>query len=113
MSRSSEKLAEIIQREINDFLMREVEFPFDCLVTLTQVEVTSDLKQAFLQLSILPITKTSNILKLVNRYVGRARHFLSKKLTLHQCPTLKFVVDDSALKNRKIEKALEELQRGD
>lgn len=111
MSSRSEKLAEIIQREINDFLMREVEFPLDSLVTLTRVEVTPDLKQAFLYLSILPITKTSSILKLINRYLGRARHFLSKKLTLYQCPTLKFVVDDSALKNRKIEKALEELKK--
>ena len=108
MSRRSEKLAEIIQREINVFLMREVEFPLDSLVTLTQTEVSPDLKHAVIHLSILPITKTGNILKLVNRSIGPARHFLSGKLTLFRCPELKFVVDDSALKSRQVEKALEE-----
>ncbi len=109
MSHRSEQIAEVIQRRMNDFFMREMEFPLDVLVTLTKVEVTPDLKNAYLYLSILPISKSGSILKTVKKHLGEARHYLGGKLVLWRCPKLEVLVDDSALKSRKVEKVLEEL----
>jgi ribosome-binding factor A len=111
MSQRAEQIAEVIQRELNNFFIKEVEFSKDMLVTLTQVKVTPDLKHAYLYLSILPITKTGEALKQVNRNLGRARSHLSKKITLWKSPDLKAIVDDSALKDRKIERVLENLKK--
>jgi len=113
MSQRAEQIAEVIHRKMNDFFMREVEFPKDSLVTITKVEVTPDLKYAILLLSILPITKIGTILKIINRRLKYARHFLSGYLTTRLCPELKVTIDDFALKNREIEKALEEIKLSD
>lgn len=110
MSKRAEQIAEIIQRKVNDFFVREIEFPLESLVTLTKIEVTPDLKQAVMYLSILPINQTGSVLKAVNKNLKQIRHFLGSQLKLRVAPHLKVVVDDSALKSRRIEKILEELQ---
>jgi ribosome-binding factor A len=111
MAKRPEQIAEIIQHELNNFFIKEVEFSRDMLITLTQVRVTPDLKHAYLYISILPITKTREALKQINRHLGRARSYLSRKLTLWKSPDLKVLVDDSALKDRKIERVLEDLNK--
>jgi len=110
MSKRAEQIAEVIQHKVNDFFMREIEFPPESLVTLTKVEVTPDLKQAVLYLSILPITQTGSALKVVRKNLKQVRHYLGSQLKLRVAPYLKVVVDDSALKNRRIEKILEEIK---
>ena len=107
----AEQIAEVIQRKMNDFFIREVEFPQDVMVTITEVEVTPDLKHALMLLSVLPITKTGTILKMVNSRLKHARHFLSAQMTMRQCPELKVTIDNSALKHRKIEKILEDINK--
>ncbi|HAH04326.1 TPA: 30S ribosome-binding factor RbfA [Candidatus Komeilibacteria bacterium] len=111
MPKRAEQIAEVIQRKLNDFFIREIEFPRDSLVTITNVRVTPDLKHAILLLSILPITKTGTVLKIITKRLGQARRFLSQQLTTRQCPELKLAVDDFALKNRKIEKLLADIKK--
>ena len=106
----AEQIAEVIQHKMNDFFMREVEFPRDVMVTITQVEVTPDLKHALMLLSILPINRAGTVLKMVNKQLKHARHYLSAHMAMRQCPELKVTIDDSALKNRKIEKILEDIK---
>ncbi|HCC73500.1 MAG TPA: ribosome-binding factor A, partial [Candidatus Komeilibacteria bacterium] len=81
MPKRAEQIAEVIQRKLNDFFIREIEFPRDSLVTITNVRVTPDLKHAILLLSILPITKTGTVLKIITKRLGQARRFLSQQLT--------------------------------
>lgn len=109
-SKRVEQLTEVIQRELNDFFVRELEFK-DCLVTLTQVKVTPDLKQATLFLSVLPESHFPGVLKKVDRSLGLARHWLSGKLRLRLCPILKIVADEGAIKNSIIEQALADLNK--
>lgn len=107
-NKRAEQLAEVIQRELNDFFVRELEFK-DCLVTLTQVKVTPDLKQATLFLSVLPESRFPGALKKVENSLGWARHWLSGKLRLRLCPVLKIMADESAVKYSVIEEALADL----
>jgi len=113
MSNRAKQIAEVIQRELNNFFIREVEFPKDSLATLISVEVTPDLKHAMLYVSILPISKTGSVLEVLNRSLGRARGYLSNKLTIRKCPELKIIVDDYELQHRKIDKKLAEINKLD
>jgi len=109
MTRRSEQLAEVIHHEFNNFLVREIELPLDILVTVTAVRVTPDLKHAYLSLSILPITKVGGTLKIFSKILPGARRYLSSRLKIRQCPELHCVVDDSALKERKVGRVLDKL----
>ncbi|MBU1037258.1 30S ribosome-binding factor RbfA [Patescibacteria group bacterium] len=111
MSKRAEQLAEVIQHEMNNFFIREMEFSQDILVTLTQVKLTPDLKHAYLYLSVLPVTNIGQTLEKVNRNLGRAKHFLSGRLKLRKCPELEVIIDDTLLKDRKVEKVLENLNK--
>ncbi len=113
MADRAKQLAEVIQRELNNFFIREVEFPKDSLATLIKVEVTPDLKHAMLYVSILPINKTGSVLEVLNRSLGRAKSYVSNKLTIRKCPELRVIVDDYELMHRKVEKKLEEIKRVD
>jgi len=111
MSKRAEQIAEVIQRDLSEFWIRELELGMDKLVTLTQVKVTPDLKHAYLYISVLPITKTGEAVKIITKNLGQARSYLSKRLKVWKCPDLRVSVDDSALKTRKIDRVLEDLNK--
>lgn len=110
MSKRSEQISEVIRRELNEFIIRELEPPKDLLITITKIETSEDLKHAKISTSILPITKTGTAIRFLSNNLGRMRHLLTQKLTLFHIPQLKIVIDESALKARKIERELERLR---
>lgn len=109
MPRRDEQLSQIILEEFNNYLSRELELPLGCLATVTNVEVTRDLKIAFIYLSILPITKTGSATAKINSSLGDAARYLSKHLKIRQVPKLVLKNDDTELKFRKIERELEKI----
>jgi len=110
MEQRARQIAEVIQHELNNFFVREVEFPKDSLATLIKVDVTPDLKHAILYVSILPINKTGSVLEVLNKSLGRAKHYVSSKITIRKCPELKRIVDDYELQHRQVAKKLEEIE---
>jgi len=90
-----EQVSQVILEEFNNFLVRDLEMPRDCLVTVTKVEVTNDLKQAFIFLSILPINRVGTVLEFMNHHLGEAAMYLSKHLKLRIVPKLNLKIDDS------------------
>ena len=107
MSKRAEQVSEVIKHKLNEYIIRELEPPKDTLITITQIETSEDLKYTLIYVSILPINKTGTALKFLNNNLGRMKHHLDNKLRLHHMPKLKIVVDDSALKSRKIEREIE------
>lgn len=103
------QLSQIILEEFNNFLERELELPTDCLATVTKVEVTRDLKIAFIFLSVLPITKTGKAVGMIRAALGEAARYLSPRIKIRQVPKLVIKNDDTELKYREVEKELESL----
>lgn len=107
MSKRSEQISEVLKHELNNYLIKEAEPPKDTLITITKVEVTQDLERAFISLSVLPIDKTGTVLKFMKREMREASRYLKKHMALRRVPRLEIVVDDSALKLRSVDRALE------
>jgi len=107
MSKRAEQVSEVIKHELNEYIIRELESPKDTLITITQIETSADLKHTMIYVSILPLNKTGSALRFLNNNLGRMKHYLDNKLRLYHIPKLKVVVDDSALKLRKIEREIE------
>jgi len=104
-----EQVGQIILEEFNNFLIRDLELPRDCLATVTKVEVTNDLKQAFIFLSILPINRAGTVLEFMNHHLGEAARYLGKHLKLRIVPKIYLKIDDAELKYRKVDRELEHL----
>jgi ribosome-binding factor A len=109
MNHRPEQLSSIVQQAITEFFVKEIEWPSNCLATVTNVETTNDCKIAFIKVSVLPYKQTGTVLKLLQQHKGRLRTFLSKRVLLRQAPEIRFVVDKQIEMIEQIDKAIKNL----
>ena len=114
MTRRTERINDLLREEISDLLRREVKDPrVGGLVTVTEVDVSPDLRQAKVYVSVLGTDeeKTSTF-----RALAAASHFLQrelrKRLTIRRVPELSFVADDSIERGARILELLQRAQEG-
>lgn len=89
------RINEEVQRELSA-LLREVKDPrVGGLISITNVEVTPDLKFAKIYVSVLEEDKAADTLKGLKSAAGFLRHELGARLNLRHTPQLQFVPDDS------------------
>ena len=87
-----DRVSKLILEELNNIINREIEFK-DCLVTLTNVEVSSDLESAAVKFSAIPSDKAVEILKILQKMSGRLQHLLLRKINIKPLPRLRFEID--------------------
>lgn len=100
-----ERLASLILEELNKIISREIEFP-NCLVTITSVDVDSQLERAIVSFSVIPSKNSEEILKTLDKAAGRLRFLLSEKIKIKALPKLFFKIDYGLEKAAEIEKIL-------
>ncbi len=109
MSHRPQQLATVVQQFLTEFFTREIEWPRGCLGTITDIEVTNDCKIAFVNVSVLPLNYAGTVLSLLRRNQGRARAYLSKKVSVRQAPELRFSIDNGSTKEADIDLAIASL----
>lgn len=111
MSRHSEQIGRLIQREISELLEREVNDPrLSRLISVTEVAVSPDLKYAKVFVSTLgsEINK-EDMLAGFNKASGFLRKELAAHLNLRHTPELSFHYDDSIERGAKLLRLMTEL----
>lgn len=106
------RVAELIKEEISQMLLQdEIKDPRIGFVTITDVEVSGDLRHAKVFVSVLDDgeAKEETIAGLKNA-VGYVRRELGQRLHLRHTPEILFRYDDSIKRGTKIFKILEELK---
>jgi len=98
-----ERISKLILEELNNIIVRELEFK-DVLVTLTDVEVSTDLETALVKFSVLPFEKADQVLKILNKFAGRLQYWLLKKINIKPMPRIKFEIDRGLENAAEIEK---------
>lgn len=106
MSRT-EQINELLHREIAEAIRREIVAP-EVLITVTGVETTADLKEAKVQLSVLPDNRAGSTLEQVRKQQGLIYESLKKKTRLRRIPVLRFVFDDTEKRAAAVREAIEE-----
>ena len=96
-------IAEIIQNDLNDPRLSGV------LVTVSNVNVSSDLTYARVSLSIFGTDKPQLALEAIKNASGYIRKELSKEIKFRALPELAFSLDDSAVYSEKINKMLKKI----
>lgn len=107
------RVAEEIKKELSQILQLEFKDPRIGFLTITGVEVTNDLTQAKVYLSVLGSEEQREAtLKALARGKGFLRSELGKKIRLRVVPELIFKFDNSIDYGSKIEALLAELNEG-
>jgi ribosome-binding factor A len=107
----TERVSDQIRMEIADILMRRVKDPRVGFVTVTAVDVTADLKQAWVYVTVLQQgAQEAETLDALSRAEGFIKGELGRRLKLRYVPDLKFVKDTSIDRVTRVLNLLDEVR---
>jgi len=108
-SQRAQRVGDQIQRELADLLRNEVKDPRVGRVTVTAVDVTSDLAHAIVRFTHLAGREhAAEATEALKRTAGFLRSALSKRLDLYSVPQLGFVYDDSIESGMRLSQLIDE-----
>ncbi len=114
MTRRTERVGHVIQRELSDYILREISDPKLGFITLSRVEVSTDLGLAKIFVTVLgPESDKQNSLEILNRYAPRMRSRLSKAMATRTVPKIIFVEDKNLEHGFRINELLKEVRDQD
>lgn len=108
------RISEQVKKEVGDILNTKLKDPRIGFVTVTDVEVTNDLQQATIFISILgdEEEKESTLVGLT-KASGFIRSEIGKRIQLRKTPEINFSYDESLEYGNKIESILRELKENE
>lgn len=105
-----ERVGELIRDELSELFLRELEVS-GALTTITNVEVSGDLKHAKVMVSVLPSERANDVLKILAARRGYFQFLLVRKLSIKPLPEIMFVIDHGPERAAIIEKDLIEVEK--
>lgn len=109
MAKRQDRVNELLRREISGVLQRDFEWK-NALVTVSEVDVTQDLKEAKVFVSILG-GSAPGILDQLERKRGFIQGKVSKRVVLRNTPVLMFRQDKSAVRGVEVVNLLDEVSQ--
>ena len=112
MANRSNRVAEQMKKELGEIIRRRLKDPNIGFVTVTDVEVTGDLQQATVYVTVLGDDKVRReTLKSLTKAKGFIRTEIGQRIRLRRTPELSFAVDESAVYGNKIDNLLRQIQK--
>jgi len=112
MSLRANRVGEQMKKELSDIIGRKIKDPRIGFVTVTGVEVTGDLQQAKVYITVLGDQKQrENTLNGLEKAKGFIRSEVGHRIRLRITPELFFEIDESIDYGNKIETLLREIHR--
>lgn len=106
----SQRLSILLREEIADIIMRKVKDPRLGFVTVTDVELSEDLKTARVFVSIFNDEDKETALEILNSAKGLIRGEVSKRIRVKFIPTVEFRIDKSVEHGEKVDRLLKEIK---
>jgi ribosome-binding factor A len=103
------RLGDLIQAELGDILLRRFKDPDKGFFTVTEVEVTGDLRLATVFVSALTPEELESALSVLERAKGFLRSELGQRIRVRFLPELRFRPDRAAESGQRVETLLREL----
>ncbi len=107
MNFRQQRLNKLILEELNNIIIRELEFK-GFLVTLTYVEVSKDLDKAEVGVSALPSEKIGEAVIILKKFQRRLQYLLNEKIKIKAMPQIYFLADYGFERAARVEKSLME-----
>ena len=109
MSQRLERINELLRREISTVVQREFEFT-NALVTISAAEMTQDLREAKIFVSVLG-GHSCRVLEQLEQKRGLIQSRIAKRITMRCTPILMFRLDDSASRGVEMVNLLDEVDK--
>ncbi|MBK1829754.1 30S ribosome-binding factor RbfA [Verrucomicrobiaceae bacterium R5-34] len=109
MSQRLDRINALLRREISTIVQRDFEFP-GLLVTVSEAEITQDLREAKVFISVLG-GKAEPVLEQLAQKRGLIQSRIAKRVVLRCTPILDFRVDNSAERGVEMVNILEEVDK--
>ncbi|MDQ6623504.1 MAG: 30S ribosome-binding factor RbfA [Verrucomicrobiota bacterium] len=103
------RVNEVVKRELSTIVSRDLKFE-DALVTINQVDVTPDLKNAHVFVSVLGKGSTAAVLEKLEANRVQLQAEMAKRVVLKFTPHLVFHLDGSIERGARIFKILQEIE---
>ncbi len=113
MSDRIAKVNELLKREVGSLLLRDVDFPADCVVTVIKADVSADLHYGDIYLSVLPVQREAEVLEALEGAVYALQQKINKKLHMKPVPMIRFRLDRSGEHADRINELIQEEQGKD
>ena len=110
-TRRQKRVASLIKEELSHLLIEEIQDSSSGLITITRVEVGTDLKTAHVYLSIFGGEQKETILELLDKKKGYLRKSIASKVKLKYNPLLIFSFDQNPDYEARIDKLLENIRK--
>ncbi|WP_062105036.1 30S ribosome-binding factor RbfA [Bacillus niameyensis] len=111
MSLRANRVGEQMKKELGDIIARKIKDPRVGFVTVTDVQVTGDLQQATVYISILgDEDQKIDTLKGLQKAKGFIRSEIGHRIRLRITPEIEFELDESIDYGNKIESILRQLK---
>lgn len=107
----SRRVAELIQRELARLIDAEIQDPRVGRVTITEVDLSNDLRNARIYIAAMADSQDETI-KALTHATPFLRRQLSKQLVIRGCPQLSFHVDNSLESGNRLNKLINDALSG-
>ncbi len=106
------RVRELLKREIGEAIRRELPVQQAGLVTVNDVDVAGDLKNAKVYLSLLGTSEQKKTaLELLQKNRIRIQSLVAKTVVLKYTPRLRFAIDESIDRGNRVLKIIEDLEK--
>jgi ribosome-binding factor A len=105
------RINELIKRELNDILLRELDFSRDILITLTRIDTSSNLVQSKAYISVFPESEGRKVFSFLGRDIFNIQQLLNKRLKIRPAPKIIFVKEKEVQRAEKVEEILEKINK--
>ena len=114
MSRRTDRVSDLLRAELSELLLREVHDPRVKLASVTEVDVSPDLRRAMVRISVLgDDQQRQETIEGLRHARGFLRTELARRLRLRSTPELVFELDRGAEHSQQISDLLESLHGRD
>ncbi len=114
MTRRTERVGNVIQRELSQYILRELNDPRLGFLTLSNVETSPDLGLATVSVSVMGSeAEREETLEALNEFAPRMRSHLAKRLHTRTVPRLVFALDRNLDHGFRIDSLLRDIERGE
>lgn len=111
MTMRSNRVAEQMKKELSEIISRKLKDPRIGFVTVTDVDVTGDLQQATVYISVLgDETVKENTLLGLSKSKGFIRSEIGQRIRLRKTPELSFEFDTSVAYGNRIDSLLRDIK---
>jgi len=113
MSRRTEQVQDVIQKELGMILAREIEFPLKVFPNIIKVDVPPDLRNATVWLGVVPAEARDEVLEAINNDIGAVQKLLNRRMPMKFVPRLHFKIDESIDKVMRVSELVDRIKSED